>query len=63
MVPGIYGGLEENPLWHATYHGLIVLLGVITGAGACLQGRTVGRLLIFLSVGMAVLYAAGVTGG
>ena len=63
MIPGIYGSLEESSLWHATYHGLIVLLGMITGAGACLQGRAVGRLLLLLSVGMALLYAAGVTGG
>ncbi|MFN8215067.1 MAG: cbb3-type cytochrome c oxidase subunit I [Solirubrobacterales bacterium] len=63
MIPGIYGGLEGNPLWHATYHGLIVLLGLITGAGASLQGRVVGRLLLVLSLGMALLYAAGVTGG
>jgi hypothetical protein len=40
-----------------------VLLGAVTGFGAALLGRVAGRLLIVLSVGMALMYAAGVTGG
>jgi len=63
MVPGIYEGLEENEALHAAYHVGLVALGAITGLGAALLGRVVGRLLIVLSVGMALMYAAGVSGG
>jgi hypothetical protein len=34
---------------------------MITGIGAALLGRTAGRLGLIVSVGMALMYAAGVT--
>ena len=63
MVPAIYGGIEDSDPLHAAYHGAMIALGGIAGVGAALQGRTVGRLLLVLSVGMALMYAGGVTGG
>jgi cytochrome c oxidase subunit 1 len=63
MIPGIYGDLDTNDSLHAAYHGSIVFLGLLTGIGAALLGRVAGRLLLIVSVGMALMYAAGVTGG
>ena len=63
MIPALYESFEDNELLHAAYHLGLVLLGAITGFGASLLGRVVGRLLLVLSVGMALMYAAGVTGG
>lgn len=63
MIPDLYNGLEAHPLAHALYHGGMVGLGLATGAGAALLGRVPGRILFVLSVGMALMYAAGVTGG
>jgi hypothetical protein len=63
MIPGIYETLDEHPLLHAVFHGGVVMTGVVTGLGAGVLGRTTGRLLLVLSVGMALMYAAGVTGG
>ena len=63
MTPGVYETLDERSLLHAAYHGAMVLLGVATGLGAGMLGRVPGRLLLVVSVGMALMYAAGVTGG
>ncbi|MEZ5074171.1 MAG: cbb3-type cytochrome c oxidase subunit I [Solirubrobacterales bacterium] len=63
MVPAIYEPLQDDSFLHGTYHIGIVALGVITGFGAALLGPTTGRLLVVLSVGMGLMYAAGVTGG
>lgn len=63
MVPGVYGGLEDNDTLHAAYHTGLVILAVVTGMGAALMGRSTGKLLIALSAGMMLMYAAGVTGG
>jgi hypothetical protein len=63
MIPGIYETLDEHALFHAAFHGGVVLTGVATGLGAALLGRVPGRLVLALSVGMALMYAAGVTGG
>ncbi|HEX6117760.1 MAG TPA: cbb3-type cytochrome c oxidase subunit I [Solirubrobacterales bacterium] len=63
MIPAIYEPLEGNDMAHAAFHGGIALLGMATGFGAALLGRVVGRLMLVLSVGMALMYAAGVTGG
>jgi cytochrome c oxidase subunit 1 len=62
MIPSIYETLEGNDTTHALYHDGVILLGGITGVGAALLGRVVGRLLVVLSFGMALMYAAGVTG-
>jgi cytochrome c oxidase subunit 1 len=63
MIPDVYESLEESDLAHALYHGGLVGLGLITGMGAALLGRVTGRILLVLSVGMMLMYAAGVSGG
>jgi hypothetical protein len=63
MIPSVYESLESNESAHALYHGGLICLGLITGMGAALQGRVVGRILLVLSVGMMLMYAAGVSGG
>jgi cytochrome c oxidase subunit 1 len=63
MIPSVYEGLDAHPPLHALYHAGIVGLGLISGMGAALLGRVPGRILFVLSVGMAVMYAAGVSGG
>jgi cytochrome c oxidase subunit 1 len=63
MIPDVYESLEANESAHALYHGGLIALGLITGMGAALQGRVVGRILLVLSVGMMLMYAAGVSGG
>ena len=63
MVPAIYGSLEGNDTTHGLYHLGITALGGLTGVAAALLGTVAGRLLVMLSVGMGLMYAAGVTGG
>jgi hypothetical protein len=63
MTPTIYAGLEDPAGLHGLYHFGMVALGVATGLGAARMGRVTGRVLLALSVGMAAMYAAGVTGG
>lgn len=61
MVPVIYGDLEG--FLHVAYHLVMLVLGVITGLGSAMLGRVAGWSVLFTSVGMALLYAPGVTGG
>ena len=63
MTPTVYAGVEQPEGLHALYHLGLVGLGVLTGLGAARMGRVPGRILLALSVGMAAMYAAGVTGG
>jgi len=63
MVPGIYEALEDRSALHLLYHVGTSALGVVAGLGAAGLGRGVGRLALVLSVGMAAMYAAGVSGG
>jgi cytochrome c oxidase subunit 1 len=63
MIPAVYGSIDAHPPLHALYHGGLVALGLVTGMGAALLGRVPGRILFVLSVGMALMYAAGVSGG
>jgi hypothetical protein len=63
MIPGVYGDLDNDATLHGAYHLGIAALGAITGLGAAALGQVAGRLVLGLSVGMAVMYAAGVTGG
>jgi cytochrome c oxidase subunit 1 len=63
MVPDVYREFADDDALHAAYHNLVVVLGFVTGFGAALLGRVTGRLLLVLSVGMMLMYAAGVTGG
>ncbi len=63
MIPLIYNDLVTNDLVHVGYHLIMVLLGLITALGASVLGRVAGWLVLLTSIGMAVLYAPGVTGG
>ena len=63
MVPRIYSSLEDHPAGHLAYHVGIVALGVATGAACAYLGRVSGRLVVFLSIAMAAMYAGGVAGG
>jgi cytochrome c oxidase subunit 1 len=63
MVPAIYGSLEDSDSTHGLYHMGIAALGGLTGVAAALLGTFAGRLLIVVSIGMGLMYAAGVTGG
>jgi len=63
MIPAIYEPLQDDGFLHGTYHLGVVALGVIAGFAAALLGPTTGKLLAALSVGMGLMYAAGVTGG
>jgi cytochrome c oxidase subunit 1 len=62
MIPDIYETLDGHPATHGLYHAGIVVLGLLSGVGAGLLGRVPGRILFVLSVGMALMYAAGVSG-
>jgi hypothetical protein len=61
MTPTLYDGLADSAFGHAVYHQGIVLVGVLTGLAAAAIGGVSGRLAFALSVGMATMYAAGVT--
>jgi cytochrome c oxidase subunit 1 len=63
MVPDLYGSLEDRELLHSLYHLGMAALGLATGLAAAGLGRAVGRIVIVLSIGMSVMYAAGVSGG
>jgi hypothetical protein len=63
MVPSIYESLESNTGLHLLYHVGMAALGVVTGLAAGTLGLVTGRLVFVLSIGMALMYAAGVTGG
>jgi hypothetical protein len=47
---------------HLAYHLGIVALGIVTGFAAAGLGRVAGTFVALLAVGMALMYAAGVTG-
>jgi hypothetical protein len=63
MIPSFYESMESRDGLHALYHAGMITLGIATGMAAVRLGRTVGRIVFVLSIGMAVMYAAGVTGG
>jgi cytochrome c oxidase subunit 1 len=63
MVPAIYSELAGDRPLHALYHLGIAVLGLLAGFGAAGLGKAAGRLVAFLAVAMALMYAAGVTGG
>ncbi|MCZ7589834.1 MAG: cbb3-type cytochrome c oxidase subunit I [Gaiella sp.] len=63
MVPAVYESLEPNWGLHLLYHIGMAALGVVTGLAAGALGLVAGRLVFVLSIGMALMYAAGVTGG
>jgi cytochrome c oxidase subunit 1 len=63
MLPNVYESLESSSGLHFLYHLGIAALGLVTGLAASTLGLVTGRLVVALSIGMAVMYAAGVTGG
>jgi hypothetical protein len=63
MLPSIYESMEGNDWVHLLYHLGMTALGVVTGLAAGTLGLVTGRLVLVLSIGMALMYAAGVTGG
>ena len=63
MLPSIYESLESRTALHLLYHVGMAALGVVTGLAAGTLGLVTGRLVFVLSIGMALMYAAGVTGG
>ena len=63
MLPSVYGSFESNDWLHLLYHVGITALGVVTGLAAGTLGLVAGRLVLVLSIGMALMYAAGATGG
>ena len=63
MLPSIYESFESNDVLHLLYHVGITALGVATGLAAGTLGLVTGRLAFVLSIGMALMYAAGATGG
>ena len=62
MTPDVYTSLEDEAPLHLLYHLGVVALGLVTGFGAAGLGRATGGLVAALSVGMALMYAGGVTG-
>lgn len=58
MVPRFYEPLEAHPPEHALYHIGMAAFGVVTGFGSSRLGLVTGRLAAFLSVAMAVMFAA-----
>ncbi|MCB0869945.1 MAG: cbb3-type cytochrome c oxidase subunit I [Solirubrobacterales bacterium] len=63
MVPAIYSEIDTDNFLHASYHFGVLILGFITGLGASTLGRTAGWTVLISSIGMALMFAAGVTGG
>jgi cytochrome c oxidase subunit 1 len=63
MVPRFYEPLERHPFEHALYHLAMAAFGLITGLGATRLTPLGGRLTAFLSVGMALMFAAAMKGG
>jgi hypothetical protein len=58
MVPAIYEPLEGSTAEHALYHLGMALFGLATGLGATRLGLVAGRLAAFVSVAMALMFAA-----
>lgn len=62
MAPRVYAPLEDHAVLHASYHLGIGALGLLTGFGCARLGRVTGWCVLIASVGMALLWAPGVTG-
>jgi cytochrome c oxidase subunit I len=63
MTPSVYTGIVHHPFLHFIYHLGMVALGFITGIGLTRFGAVTGRVVFVLSIGMAAMFAAGVSGG
>lgn len=58
MVPRIYEPLEHDPFDHALYHLAMAGFGLLTGLGATRLGLVTGRIMLALSIGMPLMFAA-----
>ncbi|MGH2971595.1 MAG: hypothetical protein ACRDLE_05600, partial [Gaiellaceae bacterium] len=58
MVPTIYTHLERNPAVYAYFLVHNAAFGLLTGLGATRLGLVTGRLMIILSIGMPIMFAA-----
>jgi cytochrome c oxidase subunit 1 len=63
MIPAIYSDIEDDNFLHASYHFVVLILGFVAGLGASALGRVAGWTVLASAVGMAIMFAAGVTGG
>jgi hypothetical protein len=63
MVPVIYTNLDSNKVAHIAYHLAMIVFGLLTGAASARLGRVAGWTVLWASIAMAVLFAAGVSGG
>jgi len=63
MIPLVYDDLVDSDFLHAAFHLAMLVLGLATGLGSALLGRIAGWTVLLTSVGMALLFAPGVTGG
>jgi cytochrome c oxidase subunit I len=63
MLPRIYDSLATSEGWHTLFHLGLTTLGLVTGLATGSLGLVTGRIVLVLSIGMALMYAAGVTGG
>ena len=63
MIPMVYEDLVGNDFLHAAYHLVMLILGLLTGLGSAMLGRVAGWTVLLTSVGMALMFAPGVTGG
>lgn len=63
MIPVIYTNLDSNAAAHIAYHVAMIVFGLLTGVAAARLGRVAGWTVLWASIAMAVLFAAGVSGG
>jgi cytochrome c oxidase subunit 1 len=61
MPPAVYEALEGHAARHALYHVGIAATGLVAGLGCGALGRLTGRLMAVAALGMAVVYAVGVS--
>lgn len=63
MIPVIYTNVDGSEFAHMAYHLAMIVFGLLTGAAAARLGRVAGWTVLLASIAMAVLFAAGVSGG
>jgi cytochrome c oxidase subunit 1 len=62
MVPRFYEPLESNGAEHALFHLAMAALGLVAGLGSTRLGLVAGRFAAFLSLSMALMFAAAMKG-
>jgi hypothetical protein len=61
MPPVVYEAVEGHPAQHALYHVGVAATGLVAGLGCGVLGRVTGRLMAVAALGMAIVYAVGVS--